>query len=47
MAVGSALRDIRDEGLYTETHDTFEDYCRDRWGLDTEALDSIEEVASP
>lgn len=36
--VGEALRTIRDSGkpsqrLYRETHQNFEDYCRDRWGL--------------
>ncbi len=24
---------IRDSRLYRETHDTFEDYCRDRWEM--------------
>jgi hypothetical protein len=32
--VGNALREIRDEGLYTVEHDTFEKYCRDRWGFE-------------
>ena len=45
--MSDALDTVRECELYRETHDTFEDYCRDRWGLDTEALDSIEEVASP
>lgn len=30
--VGGALREIRDERLYLETHATFEAYCRERWG---------------
>lgn len=30
--VGRALLDIKDKGLYRE-HGTFDDYCRDRWGL--------------
>src|SRR5690349_2854151 len=31
--VGSALVMIRDERLYRCTHQTFEAYCRDRWGI--------------
>lgn len=31
--VGTALMEIRDERLYREHHGTFEDYCRERWGL--------------
>lgn len=30
--VGVALREIRDSRLYRATHDTFEDYCQERWG---------------
>lgn len=33
-AVGTALATIRDGGLYRATHATFEDYCRERWGMD-------------
>lgn len=31
--VGAALSVIRDSRLYRESHKTFEDYCRDRWGM--------------
>lgn len=31
--VGASLARIRDERLYRTTHGTFEDYCRDRWGM--------------
>jgi phage N-6-adenine-methyltransferase len=31
--VGAALLEIRDSRLYRESHATFEDYCRERWGL--------------
>ena len=31
--VGNALLEIRDGRLYRHTHATFEDYCRERWGL--------------
>lgn len=29
--VGTALADIRDQHLFRATHDTFEQYCRDKW----------------
>lgn len=29
---GSALKELRDKKLYRNTHTTFEDYCRDRFG---------------
>lgn len=31
--VGSALMDIRDKRLYRADYSTFEDYCRERWGM--------------
>lgn len=31
--VGMALAEIRDSRLYRETHETFEDFCRDRWDI--------------
>lgn len=31
--VGLALLSIRDKKLYRETYNTFEEYCRERWGL--------------
>jgi len=31
--VGNALLEIRDGRLYRQTHGTFEDYCRERWGF--------------
>lgn len=31
--VGRALRQIRDRGLYRDTHKTFEDYCEERWEM--------------
>jgi len=31
--VGTALMEIRDSRLYRDSHGTFEDYCRERWGL--------------
>jgi len=32
VEVGQALMKIRDARLYRETHETFESYCRERWG---------------
>ncbi|MEX2598511.1 MAG: hypothetical protein WD533_02535 [Dehalococcoidia bacterium] len=34
VEVGEALEAIRAGRLYRAAHDTFEDYCRARWGLD-------------
>lgn len=31
--VGESLAAIRDERLYRGTHDRFEDYCSERWGM--------------
>jgi hypothetical protein len=33
VAVGAALLEIRDSGLYRDTHGSFEMYCRERWDL--------------
>lgn len=33
QAVGSALMEIREAGLYKATHPTFEAYCAERWGI--------------
>jgi hypothetical protein len=33
VEVGEALMTIRDEKLYRQDHDTFEAYCRERWGF--------------
>lgn len=33
LEVGEALLEIRDRRLYRETHETFEAYSRERWGL--------------
>lgn len=33
-SVGEALLDIRDNRLFRMTHNSFETYCRDRWGLE-------------
>jgi hypothetical protein len=33
VEVGEALLTIRYEKLYIQTHKTFEEYCRERWGM--------------
>jgi hypothetical protein len=33
IEVGEALSAIREHRLYRETHSTFEDYCREKWGM--------------
>jgi hypothetical protein len=33
VEVGAALSEIRDGGLYRDTHGTFDSYCRERWGF--------------
>jgi hypothetical protein len=33
MDVGNALAEIRDSRLYRIEHKTFEDYCREKWGM--------------
>lgn len=33
VEVGQALLEIRDSRLYRETHETFNGYCNDRWGI--------------
>lgn len=33
VEVGEALLRIRDARLYRDSHGTFEDYCRERWGF--------------
>ena len=32
VEVGNAIREIRDNRLYRESHGTFEEYCKERWG---------------
>lgn len=32
IEVGNALAEIRDSRIYRNSHKTFEDYCRERWG---------------
>lgn len=34
VEVGAALLEIRDSRLYRENYGTFEEYCRERWGIE-------------
>jgi hypothetical protein len=34
VQVGNALLEIRDEKLYRQDYGTFEEYCRQRWGIE-------------
>lgn len=34
VEVGQALLEIRDNRLYKESYSTFEEYCRERWGME-------------
>jgi hypothetical protein len=43
--VGGALASIRDRRLYRTSHATFEDYCRDRWGLSSRHANRTIEAA--
>lgn len=43
--VGLALLAIRDARLYRLEHDTFEDYCRERWGMARQRAHQLIEAA--
>lgn len=45
VEVGNALLAIRDGRLYRETHGTFEDYCRERWGMSKTHANRLIEAA--
>jgi hypothetical protein len=50
LEVGDALAEINDTWLYRATHDTFEAYLRDRWGISlsrAEQLIQAAEAAGP
>jgi len=44
--VGTALIKIRDGRLYRSSHDTFEDYCRDRWDMGRNYMNKLIASAS-
>lgn len=41
VEAGQALATIREARLYRETHATFEDYCRERWGWNRNRADQL------
>lgn len=45
VEVGAALLTIREKRLYRETHGTFEDYCRERWGMSRNHADRLVDAA--
>lgn len=45
VEVGNALMEIRDNGLYRATFVTFEDYCRERWGIERRRAYQLMEAA--
>ena len=46
VEVGNAIREIRDSRLYRESHGTFEDYCRERWGWSRQYANKQVEAAN-
>lgn len=44
--VGGALMEIRDQRLYRQEYGTFEDYCRERWGLERRRAYQLMDAAS-
>jgi hypothetical protein len=45
IAVAAALDEIRDRNLYIDTHNTFADYCLDRWKLSVSSAYKIMQAA--
>lgn len=41
VEVGQALLEIRDSRLYRDSHGTFEDYCRERWGFNRQRASQL------
>ena len=38
----AALKEIRDSALFRQSHSTFEQYCQERWGLNSQLLAIVE-----
>jgi hypothetical protein len=38
----AALKEIRDSALFRQSHSTFEQYCQERWGLNSQLLATVE-----
>jgi hypothetical protein len=45
VEVGMALLKIRDGRLYRESHDTFQNYCRDRWAMSRQRANQLVDAA--
>lgn len=45
VEVGAALMSIRDDRLYRVEYGTFEDYCRERWGMSNRHANRLVEAA--
>ena len=41
----NALLEIRDSRLYRTSHGTFEDYCREKWGIEQSYADELIDIA--
>jgi hypothetical protein len=41
IEVGAALKEIRDEKWYRDSHATFEDYCRERWDFNRQRASQL------
>ncbi|TWH20944.1 hypothetical protein [Prauserella rugosa] len=41
VRVGQALLTIRDNRLYRKTHETFEEYCRERWEMTKDSANRV------
>lgn len=41
VAVGEALLSIRNQKLYRATHNSFEAYCADKWGMSRRRADQL------
>lgn len=46
VEVGNALAEIRDSRMYRATFKTFDDYCKDRWGLNKQTAYQLIEGAA-
>src|ERR1700750_1967586 len=46
LEVGSSLLELRSSRLYRETHSTFEEFCRDTFGLARSTCDGMIKSAS-
>lgn len=45
VEVGAALLEIRDSRLYKDNYSTFEDYCRERWGMERRRVYQLMDAA--